>query len=259
MPWSNGFVAILDVLGFKGIWQDCDPDKVIAHMKVVEDGCRSLFNSINVITASYGTPMEFLSAYFSDTIVLAVSFPENLEPNLIDNAFNFIGICSSVCAEAWALAEPARTLRGCVSYGKFMIDHPYIIGPAVDEAATYHESADGAFIWCTDSVLEAYVAKSPNSGKLGGSREWWSYKVPLKQAEKSTFALDYTYSRAIGFDDGACCLRLRERILGAFGDDNRLDTKRTHTERFIDECESRGIVTHCPPLDWGEFVFNLRP
>jgi hypothetical protein len=259
MPLSRGFVAILDVLGFKGIWQDCDPDKVINLMRRVESESRRFFESVNKMASSYGTSMEFHSAYLSDTIVLAVTLDKDLSENLINDAFDLIGFASAMCAEAWALSEPARTLRGCVSYGEFMIDHPYIIGPAVDEAALYHECADGAFIWCTDSVLNAYAAKQPDAKNLGGRREWWTYDVPLKKGTISTFALDYSYSRAIPFgDEELCCIPLRERILGSFGIDQNLESKRRNTERFINECESRNKVALCLGVDWDEHLNSLR-
>ncbi len=51
-------------------------------------------------------------------------------------------VARSFCADPIPLV-----LRGCITYGQFLIDGTLILGPSVDEAATLHQISDGALIW----------------------------------------------------------------------------------------------------------------
>ncbi len=100
--------------------------------------------------------------------------------------------------------KPHLVMRGCISYGEFISDGNFIVGPAVDRAAEHMNIAEGAFVWLLPNVtalFEIYVenlimaaamCRLPDLQFLAGRGEWEKirdmhthqickqYEMPLK-------------------------------------------------------------------------------
>jgi hypothetical protein len=50
-----------------------------------------------------------------------------------------------------------------VAFGDFLIEEPFILGPAVDEAAEAERVPEGAFVWLCPSPLKEALATIPNA------------------------------------------------------------------------------------------------
>jgi hypothetical protein len=134
--------------------------------------------------------------------------------------------------------EPHLTYRGCVTFGAFEIEGPFLLGPAIDEAATYYEQANGAFVWLTPNAKAALERSEHRRGQ--GLIPIACYPVPLKGG--STFAT-WVVSP---FQGGDTCDKRRDtsdRLLATFDKDPRrpldVQIKLQHTQAFLDDVMQR--------------------
>lgn len=177
----SGVITFLDVLGWKGIWQ--------RKTDAIED-LRSLARYVNEFTSKRtrgitdsqsGQIVESTRVIIiSDTLVIASPSSEERAQSTIELHGE---ICSFIIPDSIRKGIP---LRGATTYGKFLIDSAdsIVVGPAIDEAASWHEAGD----WIGD-----FMAPSAAYLFLGFlSRYWRSYVPPLKNNLKlNTYVVDW--------------------------------------------------------------------
>nr|QEF16829.1 hypothetical protein FRY47_10735 [Bacillus cereus] len=131
---KTGAVSFLDVLGWKGIWKD-NPDSI----RKLQNMIHGVKKEAEEITASEfegfpelrGLNTDVLS--ISDTI--AIFTPGDAAKALSIHA----KICKYIIPESIKNNIP---VRGATSYGKYTREGNIMIGPAIDEAARWHESTN---------------------------------------------------------------------------------------------------------------------
>jgi hypothetical protein len=164
---QQGLVALIDALGFRGIWSEFSEDQLLGTLHRVRDEIRQQDPDIHV-------------RLLSDTFVLASSLPPD-DPDPGDSGywltFRFMRALAGVQATA-ALSTPPLLYRGCIAHGSVLIDGDFIVGQAVDEAAEWMEQADGAFIWLAPSALALYNAGQ--SFRMAERSVALEYDVPLR-------------------------------------------------------------------------------
>lgn len=179
----RGAIAMIDALGFKGVWgaNPARPDMsalrtLRAVRAAVEKESKEIRQNVVRLGARVPGPFQELAQeadivpYFtSDSITIAAWFreaPARLRRDpaadalagttrggrelMLEGLMRFF-VCRCVIAALGAAAKSPRPLayRGAVSTGFFLIEAPYLIGPAVDDAASYMNMPDGAFVWIT--------------------------------------------------------------------------------------------------------------
>jgi hypothetical protein len=103
------------------------------------------------------------------------------------------GVCQAVARALLCGIQSQRPLafRGAVSVGHLFVEPPFLVGPAVDEAAELCEKAEGAFVVLTERALATRVTFQP------GHRPWDKVAVPynaqLKCRELQTRVLNPFY------------------------------------------------------------------
>ncbi|PEQ97743.1 MULTISPECIES: hypothetical protein [Bacillus cereus group] len=162
---QQGAVSFLDVLGWKGIWKD-DPNSIeklqglINEVRKKADEITTALTEVN--PRLRGVATEVLS--ISDTIVLFT--PTDARTALTIHA----KICSYIIPESIKNKIP---IRGATSYGRYTKDGNIMIGPAIDEAASWHESTN----WI--GVILAPSGQFELRNEYPG--EWTEYKkIPFK-------------------------------------------------------------------------------
>ena len=146
---SEGAVTFLDVLGWKGIWQKQD-NALSTLFEFIED----IKNKANLITmAYYGNETGSMRAI--STTVISVSdtiaiFTPSLGAEDLIRALQIHGkICSFIIPESIKRKIP---VRGATSIGRYSTKDSIMIGPAVDEAASWHEAHDFIGVILTPSA-----------------------------------------------------------------------------------------------------------
>lgn len=271
-----GAIAMIDALGFKGIWRrpgisaDTILGKLRALVEKTEARLDEPFHSRAArqgLGENYGNAYELVQATFlSDTVVIAVAkkSPHDLtaqiaaarpdlkvpvaaagfrtaffEASVIVDAASFVSAVVKLAAET----EPFLSFRGAISYGEFEMteDGRFIVGPAVDDAAENHASAQGAFAWVTPAAHAVLVA--PNHITAGGDppprhpMPLIRYDVPIKGGDRfSTYAVTPFASCKTKEE----CAAIRGRILDSFADPKlEVAIKKQETARFLDTALSQ--------------------
>ncbi|MBN3346147.1 hypothetical protein EXM98_02925 [Clostridium botulinum] len=142
--YANGSVTFLDVLGWKGIWQKRKDaiTTLLTLIKEIETYSEYITDEAsNTREEARGTNTTVLS--ISDTI--AIFTPG--DPKIT------IPIHAKICSNAIPLSIEKRIpLKGAISYGKFSFEKNIMVGPAVDEAASWHEATDWIGVVLTPSA-----------------------------------------------------------------------------------------------------------
>lgn len=223
---TEGAVAIIDALGFKGIWQRHDPNQVLTKLRQQKQNAEL---DIGLFHQRFPQSDDFhimpRVQFLSDTIVVGVQIYPYLSlltpsdrdvPELaqVGDAYadlqRFIALKQCLLTVAVTVADgltlgPALTYRGAVAYGQFEIDGEFLIGPAIDEAAENHEQADGPFVFLCESAVnmkERGDAASEHIQNLDQRFDYLTsllsldafdkrYRVPLKDGSfHDTYVLD---------------------------------------------------------------------
>lgn len=157
---NQGAFALLDCLGFKGIWErQIDPRAIVGFLQAAKD--ESELSPVRTLwKAGHGDRLNIATAFVSDTIVVSASVSEgtSLDTNWQRGAL--VQLVSHLCIELlsqFAFRAPKPLLlRGCVTYGPHLVQDSFFLGPAVDEAAALFQTAQGAFVWLTPTSSELF-------------------------------------------------------------------------------------------------------
>ena len=169
-----GAVAVVDALGFKGIWKRKPVREVLGELRRLKRNVQDLEVVLPLM------PLPALSVLvFSDTVAIVAQASSDSEQSRLD------AICAVVVAVASLLAEGASAsvpfvYRGAIATGQCLADpdDQLLLGEAVDEAAELMNLADGSFVWlspntaiASGTMVEAFLVDFP---------------VPLKDGRRIT-------------------------------------------------------------------------
>ena len=183
--FKKGAVTFLDVLGWKGIWKSNDKAlyNLIKFIKFIEEKIALYNNNYNEMNKSISLKNDNISTIvksISDTIVLFTEARGD-DKEVIRLHSDY---CSFIIEQALKLEIP---LRGAISFGEYDNNSNIMIGPAVDEAAAWHESTDWIGVILSPSaqmVLRAEDTgsvitydKIPFKKHISGLKQcvWWDY------------------------------------------------------------------------------------
>lgn len=176
----TGVVTVLDVLGWKGIWQrKTEPIKDLESIvnlvrKIANERERGLQSKRRLpLLEQKLNPPETSIMIISDTIVF---FTEASLGNVKEKIELHGELCAAAIPDSIRKGLP---LRGATCYGDVVISQNQNIfaGKAIDEAAAWHEQADwvGVFLTPSASLLFTDIA----------SNYWVTTKmeIPMKKKE----------------------------------------------------------------------------
>lgn len=176
-----GAVAVIDALGFKGIWQKHSLSSVLQTLRRVRTTALS-WSNLRTHFGDQSLP-ETYATLFSDTVAVVTLVEESSEPKAAQTkAVRHLAQTVAAVVAGAAENDVPLVYRGTIAVGQCFVDPDdlIIIGEAVDEAAALMNRADGAFIWLSpnaatwvsldeaDRVIEIWDRLLPR------------YSVPLK-------------------------------------------------------------------------------
>jgi hypothetical protein len=225
-----GAVALVDALGFRGIWKRFTSERVLqflarARERATKDAMmRLIFNRQRISVIA-----------FSDTL-LVVAFPR-------DDAADGEGIAEAIEALAATVSflqitgsggeadDPKLAYRGCVAVGEVSVGGGLFVGEAVDEAADWYEEADAGLVWLTPSAARA---ASPTRNERVPSLV--PFDIPLKTGKLSSLVVNpFLVQAAQSYGTLASLDRLEQRLLKPFDSSSAVDVaiKKQNTARFL--------------------------
>jgi hypothetical protein len=248
----RGAVAIIDALGFRGIWRRYPPDVILAKLKALAS--TTMDETGAVVNAAVPDPtnaIEFLHvAFLSDSIAIAAAFKDHnallseyeakfsglsiFRPTRDEYDAWCVGLVASMVGvlQRRALTEaPALMYRGCIAFGEFAFEQNFLVGEAVDDAAAGLDRAQGAFVWLTPSANLLPCIDHSLKGPMG-KHPLIRYAVPLKGGDSyDTFCV-------VPFAcDGSLLARMQLRAAAAasfVGTGLDVHVKQQNTSRFLE-------------------------
>jgi hypothetical protein len=250
--FSEGAVAFLDALGFKGIWKrkGVTPEALLGKLQAIADEVpdwltselRTRLAEMDTLPASvarFAASATF--AFLSDTVVIGV--PRTAGDCLVEligqsddarrlSAENFTILSAAILAQHVVRRmsqEPVPlAMRGCISYGEFAMTDRFVLGEAVDDAAEGEKVANAAIVWLHPSAAARWELDEHGNGRT--QERIFRYPVPVKG--KGT--VDVPCVVPFGAESWEAD-PYRQRVLDTF-DRASPDVlaKRRETERFLD-------------------------
>lgn len=153
---ENATIAFLDVLGWQGIWQR-RKDPISGLLNLVESA-KQKHTELKNDKADNLYVKKFRGAHMdvfliSDTIVVVSK--DEIEHGLTYLSF----VCSHIVSAGLALGYP---IRGAIAHGELGYTSNTLYGPAVDEVASWYESADWIGVHlCPSAYLPIHGKKIP--------------------------------------------------------------------------------------------------
>ncbi len=178
---EQGAVTFLDVLGWKGIWTR--DDAAIGKLKSLITAARRsvprvLETAVPHVPELRGFDEQRIQIEsISDTIVLFT--PGSARGTLwLHGALCQVIVCESM--------ESKIPVRGATCYGEYATDDRIMIGPGIDEAASWHEMTDWIGVMQTPS---AYFQYDPPATL---PPVWVRYAPPVKAGRLETYCVDWS-------------------------------------------------------------------
>lgn len=253
----DGAFALIDCLGFKGIWKRTDPDLLI-------DKLRSVVKQVQPQIMK-GVPYHLLrrsinidARILSDSVAISLRYTDPPSKKKIkeEREQNYLVwlICASTIKilDLYLEGEPRIVLRGCVTFGKHTNEENFIVGPAVDEAAENMEVAQGSFVRihptaeiryrkCVETTKETIKILSnanKNENLLYGSKQSLaipilvdSYPMPLKGGDHLTCPVLNPLAFHDTEDERQAVVQAYKEAL--VGNDVDILLKQQHTMKFL--------------------------
>jgi len=175
---KTGIVCVLDALATKGAWSIDEPNVYIKKMRQIH----LKLNEMKAYMKSVSRVLVLEVVTFSDTIIITLYSRNEFIPALLPYFVRSIDGIFSFC-----FAENLL-MRGAISYGKFIKRQNIIIGPAIDDAAFWHDK--GQLIGCVltpntsllyDTGLD-YIIHNPID-KYDNSQHAIKYNTPFKDGK----------------------------------------------------------------------------
>jgi hypothetical protein len=169
---KKGAITLLDILGWKGIWQrEKDPITKLKTIIEIANGNIDFLKDKEMIrdVENRLRTLDVEVKSISDTLAI-VSYSD--DPNLALEFHSFLA--SIITARSIQLGIP---VRGATCYGSFITTDNIMVGPAVDEVASWYECTDWIGVIQTPSAFfETNLDKFlfPNKPLI-------KYSAPLKK------------------------------------------------------------------------------
>lgn len=146
--FNKGIVTFLDVLGWKGLWQS-NRDAVDHLRRLVRDTRKK---AIEIVKA-YNEKERAKDVRYKDTKIKVLSISDTIVFLTDTESITALSFHAQLCS--WILEyalSKKLPLRGAISYGEFTESENIMLGPAIDEAAAWHESTDWIGVILTPSA-----------------------------------------------------------------------------------------------------------
>jgi hypothetical protein len=198
--YPTGFVTFMDILGWKGIWLKSDIDPLKTMNEILDRG--KSFRTVLQKDFERKESIEIKAeiSLISDTFVITTYMQDTpidiglrgleikTEEEKIENKSKEILLHGQIVKSIFLdCIENKLLLRGATSFGEFQHNNNSFVGPAIDEAASWHEMADMVTVFLTPSAL--HKCKSDNL--INDEGVWHSYKPKLKVKDFDTFCINW--------------------------------------------------------------------
>jgi len=250
-PFALGTIGFVDILGFKRVWKRYSPHDVIAFLQQARDSINAVQTQLQEhMDLQTGGTWQHRAIFMSDTIGIAsfVQLPEktlnNPDQILASTVRPVVTACFGIVANCVSGTIPLA-FRGCISSGHLLVEDQFVIGPAVDVAGTWMETAEAGVVWLLPGTASLWSNYSSNDSLLVKS------KIPIHHTRTREIGeLETLVVNPLTQPPSAANLSpqqrwmLVQRVYDGYleamkGESESITRKRENTIRFLDHCRSQ--------------------
>lgn len=164
----EGAFALIDCLGFRGIWKRGDhrtAEELRKYQSLLLRKLLKIAKEVPDLVEAGAQPYRHFSEpvvphanILSDSVAISVQYNERFPPKgRYKNYLAWLACESTIkVLDRFRKDHPALVLRGCITYGEHISSGNFIVGPAVDDAAAGMDIAQGAFVWLHPTAADKY-------------------------------------------------------------------------------------------------------
>jgi len=153
---DNGAFALIDCLGFKGIWKRYEDEHSILMAKLRSISKLAEIAANKAVYPDGITPdnekFKIQVKLLSDTV--AISLCGHKKATKPASVLLTMHQVVRELMDLFIKDRPHLLLRGCITYGSHVTEKNFLVGPAVDSTAEHMDSAQGSFVWLVDSICK---------------------------------------------------------------------------------------------------------
>ena len=186
----SGTITFMDFLAWKGLWQTQDGGDTLKNVSELIDGFRNAVNqySRDLFVNAKDIPLSRLIS-ISDTI--AIFTPRVSDVSEADLLELHAKIARYILETSVKGQYP---IRGAITYGEYSFLNNVMIGPGIDECASWHETGDWIGVHFTPSAQ--FILNQNPDGKPD-STIFKPGKIPLKSGTPSIdFCIRWSVSKS---------------------------------------------------------------
>jgi hypothetical protein len=164
----EGAFALIDCLGFRGIWKRGNhrtaeelkeyQTRLLHKLLKIANEVPGLVEAGAKPYRHFSEPVEPYAIMLSDSVAISVQYNEKLPPKgRYKNYLAWLACESTIkVLDHFRRDFPTLVLRGCITYGEHVSTGNFIVGPAVDDAAEGMDIGQGAFVWFHPTAADKY-------------------------------------------------------------------------------------------------------
>lgn len=195
----EGAFALIDCLGFKGVWQRSDSSSLIKKLRHIG---KEIQNELDLYVKPYWyatNPIVVRPTLLSDSVAISLQYEDCYSDSEIYKSYLVWLLCASTIKvlDRFLEGDPHLVLRGCVTYGGHESEGNFIFGPAVDDAAENMEISQGAFVWLfpeAATMYKLYVKVMTRHLKRSSLEDWVKKAIVEKRVATSATESSRTYN-----------------------------------------------------------------
>lgn len=181
----HGAITFLDFLGWKGLWQSQSAHDSLKEVSdLIEDFREKLAELSKEYYSSAGDIP--LSALISISDTIAVFSPLTVGAKVQDLLKIHAKFAKYVLEKC---AELKYSIRGAINYGEYSIINNIMIGPGIDECASWHEMGNWIGVHLTPTAQIYWEEYSADD------KDICSYSVPLKAGYQAQYCIKWDISK----------------------------------------------------------------
>lgn len=173
----EGSICFFDFLGWKGLWQNRNTKPLPIVTKLIED-IKGELNKQTKLTFPEIPISSEMSRLISISDTIAIFTPKVIGISKIELLILHAKIARYILESSCKIGFP---IRGAITYGEYSLMNNIMIGPGIDECASWHETCNWIGAHFTPSaqfILDSAFKDNKPNNKIGNNII--SYAVPLK-------------------------------------------------------------------------------
>lgn len=213
--FMKGAITFLDFLAWKGLWQGNQRNEALKEVSELIDNFKTKLNDLSKELFPMAKNID-LSTLLSISDTIAIFTPKTSSITVTELLTLHADLSRHILESCVAKKYP---IRGAVAYGDYSIVNNIMIGPGIDECASWHETGNwiGVHFSPTAQILWNEDGKSRNV--ITG------YKIPLKNGLEAKYCIYWNVDKS---DFDALALSTRALLPEISG-------KYTNTYKFLED------------------------